>query len=57
MYLGGKHQYFIETVLDILRKATVAQVGETVGSRCFTGITPFFYRPGRTNGDIPESDG
>ena len=34
MYLDGKQQYLIGAVLDISRKATVAQVRETVVSRC-----------------------
>ena len=37
MYLVGKQKYFIETVLDMSRKATVSQVGETVVSRFFMG--------------------
>ena len=37
MYLDGKQQYFIGVVLDIPRKATVAQVWETVVFRCFVG--------------------
>ena len=38
MYLDGKQQqYFIGVVLDIPRKATLAQVEETVLSRCFVG--------------------
>ena len=37
MYLDGEQWYFIEAVLDIPRKATLARVGETVVSRCFAG--------------------
>ena len=37
MCLDGKQQYFIEVVLDIPRKAALAQVGETLVSRCFVG--------------------
>ena len=38
MYLDGKQKYFIRVVLNIpSRKATLAQVGETVVSRCFVG--------------------
>ena len=38
MYFDGKQKYFIEVVLEIPRKATLlAQVGETVVSRCFVG--------------------
>ena len=37
MYLDGKQLYLIGVVLDIPRKATLAQVGETVVSRCFVG--------------------
>ena len=37
MYLDGKQKYFIGVELDIPRKATLAQVGETVVSRCFVG--------------------
>ena len=35
MYLVGNHKCFIEVVLDISRKTMVAQVRETVVSRCF----------------------
>ena len=37
MYLDGKQKHFIGVMLDIPRKATLAQVGETVVSRCFVG--------------------
>ena len=35
MHLDGKEQCFIGGVLDISRKATVAQVGTALVSRCF----------------------
>ena len=39
MYLDGNQWYFIGVVLDIPRKATPAQVGETVVSRCLWGAS------------------
>ena len=38
MNLDRKQWYFIGAVLDISRKATVAQVGETVASQCFAVV-------------------
>ena len=37
MYLNGKQECFIGVVLDIPRKASLAQVGEMVVSRCSVG--------------------
>ena len=37
MYLDGKQEFFIRVVLNIPRKATLTQVGETVVFRCFVG--------------------